>query len=262
MRYYFQSIRMLWRAATQYRASFIMQVISQMLLIGGELLAVVVVLDRFHQVGPWSAGAIMFFFGMMEFTFALTECVGRGVTAFDGVIRSGDFDAILLRPKPVLIQVLCMRLDPRRLGGMLVGAAAMVVANSMLDIAWTAAKVALLLLSALGTTLLVLGLFLIEATMSFFSIRSIEMVNVLTYGGRTACQYPVDIYPDWLRRLFTWVAPFALCMHWPVSAVMGQPMADIPLWAMFLLPVTGLAFFLLMTRVWYGGMKHYRSTGS
>ena len=114
----------------------------------------------------------------------------------------------------------------------------------------------------LGSLLLLLGLFMIEATVSFFSVKSIEMVNILTYGGRTACQYPVDVYPGVLRFLFTYLAPFAMCMHWPVSYVIGVPMVSLPVWGYFLTPLAGAAFFALMVRVWYVGVRHYRSTGT
>ncbi len=114
----------------------------------------------------------------------------------------------------------------------------------------------------MGTTLLLVGLFLIEATVSFFSVKSIEMVNVLTYGGRTTCQYPVDIYPTPLRLLFTFVAPFALCMHLPVSWVLDKPLWGASYGAALLAPLAGAVFFGVMVRVWYWGVRHYRSTGS
>lgn len=263
MRYYLHSVAMLLKSATQYRASFLMQVLSQLVMVAGELMAVTVLLSRFSAIGQWSAGEILFFFGMMQITFALTECVGRGITSFAGVINSGEFDTMMIRPRPLLMQVVCARLDPRRLGGMLVGAASMAVAASILNVAWTWGKVALLLISAVGTVMLLLGLFLIEATVSFFSVKSIEMVNVLTYGGRTACQYPVDIYPGWLRRLFTWIAPFALCVHWPVAQALGHPMTGAPLWLVWAAPLTGVVFFAAMLGVWYRfGVRHYRSTGT
>ncbi len=263
MKYYFHSVAMLLKSATQYRASFLMQVISQAIMIGGELLAVAVVLMRFSAVGSWSAGEILFFFGMMQVTFALTECFARGITSFPGVVGSGEFDTMMLRPRPLLMQVVCSRLDPRRLGGILVGCATMAVADRMLGLVWSWGRVGLLLISAAGTVLLLTALFLIEATVTFFSVKSIEMVNVLTYGGRTACQYPVDIYPGWLRRLFTWVAPFALCMHWPVALALGHPMNDLPAVAVALMPLSGVVAFLVMMGVWYRfGVRHYRSTGT
>ena len=93
MKYVFHALRMQWRCATQYRASFWMQTLAQLVMSGSELMAVLVLLGRFTSVGQWSGSEIMFFFGMMQMTFAITECVGRGLTAFSRVGRR-------VRPNP------------------------------------------------------------------------------------------------------------------------------------------------------------------
>lgn len=262
MKYMLHAVRMLFKSALQYRSSLLMQVIAQFVMTGGEMLAVVVLLTRFKAVGHWGAGEIMFFFGVMQATFALTEMLGRGVTSFSSFVQRGEFDALILRPRPLLTQVMVSQLDPRRLGGILVGLIAMLVAGTRLSIQWTLLKALLLAEVVLGSMLLLLGLFMIEATVSFFSVKSIEMVNVLTYGGRSACQYPVDVYPGVLRFLFTYLAPFAMCMHWPVSWVIGEAMVTLSVWGYFLTPLAGAAFFAVMVRIWYAGVRHYRSTGT
>lgn len=262
MRYVVHSMRILLKSAAQYRASFVLQTIGQLVMTGGDLMAVLVLMNRFTLAGQWSADEILMFFGVMQLSFALTECFGRGISTFPSLIGGGGFDSLLLRPRGLLLQTVCARLDPRRWITAVVGLAALFAASVRLRLVWTAGRVALLLFSVVGSVFLLLGLFLIEATASFFSIRSIEMVNVLTYGGRQACQYPIDLYPKPLRMLFTWVAPFALCMHLPVSLVLGKPIFHVPEAVAFLAPLTGFLFFGLMTRVWYAGVRRYRSTGS
>ena len=262
MRYMIHAMHLNLRSAAQYRASFLMATASQLVMTLGDLIAVLVLMERFTGLGQWQPGEILFFFGVMQVTFALVEFLARGITSFPPLVSSGRFDAMLLRPRRLLTQVACSQMDPRRLGVMIVGAAAMALASARLHILWTAEKAALLILAVLGSFLLLTGLFLIEATVSFFSVKSIEMINVVTYGGRTACQYPVDIYPAPLRTLFMYVAPFGLCMHLPVSVLLGKPLLDVPVWAAYLAPLTGGVFFLIMTLVWRVGVRHYRSTGS
>ena len=262
MRYMFHSFRMLMKSALQYRSSLLMQVIAQIVLTGGELMAVTVLLSRFQVVGHWQAMEIMFFFGVMQSSFALTELFGRGLAAFQGFVGRGEFDSLLLRPRPLLLQVICSQLDPRRVGSCAVGVAAIIIAASRLEIVWTAGKALLLAEVVMCSMLLILGLFMIEATMCFFSVKSIEMVNILTYGGRSTCQYPVDVFPWPLEMLFTYLAPFALCMHWPVAWVLGQPMTALAPGWYFVTPLAGAVFFLLMTRVWYWGVKRYCSSGT
>ena len=256
LRYMGHAMGLLLRSAMQYRASFLMQTLSQAVMTGGDLLAVAVLLVRFTRLGPWSGPEILFFFGVMQCVFALGQFLGRGVENFSAYVHSGEFDTMLARPRALFVQVICARLDPRRLGGILVGLCALALAAAGQPIAWSWGKALLLLVSCLGSALLLLGLFLIEATVS------IEMVNVLTYGGRAACQYPADIYPRPLRLLFTFVAPFALCMHLPVSWVLDKPLWGASYGAALLAPLAGAVFFGVMVRVWYWGVRHYRSTGS
>lgn len=230
--------------------------------IGVQLLWLML-LGRFTSVGQWSGSEIMFFFGMMQMTFAITECVGRGLAAFSQVVQGGEFDQILLRPRNLLVQVLCSRADPRRLSTAALGIVLMWLSVTQLGIPWTLGSTVLLLISVAGTVLMLLGLFLVEATLCFLSVQSIEAVNILTYGGRTACEYPVDIYPRPIRLLFMYVAPFGLCMHVPVSALLHHPMVDWPAWTAYLAPLAGAMFFLLMALVWRKvGVKRYCSTGS
>lgn len=262
MKYMLHAMRLNLRSAAQYRASFLMATASQLVMTLGDLIAVLVLMERFTGLGQWQPGEILFFFGMMQVCFALVDFFARGITSFPPLVASGRFDTMLLRPRRLLVQVAFSKMDPRRLGIIMVGAAAMLMASAQLHIRWTAANIALMLISAAGSFLLIVGLFLIEVTVSFFSVRSIEMVNVITYGGRTACQYPVDIYPSFLRTLFMYVAPFGLCMHLPVSVLLDKPLLDCPVWAAYLAPLTGAAFFLIMTLVWRVGVRHYRSTGS
>ena len=94
------------------------------------------------------------------------------------------------------------------------------------------------------------------------AVKSVEVVNALTYGGRSACQYPIDIYPRPLRIIFTAVAPFALVLHAPAAYILGKPLYGWPAWAAYLCPLTGAAFFLLMYGLFRKAMTFYRSTGS
>lgn len=259
---YFKSCRMLMRSQMQYRASFLMQTLSQLFMIATELLAVLLLMERFSVLGQWSRGDILFFFGLITTAFYLCEAFARGITSFSPLIVSGDLDSLLLRPRGVLFQVLCSRADPRRFGAVLVGIATLVLGSVSAQVSWTAFKFFLLLWSIIGSMALICGLFLIEATLCFFSVKSIEAINVLTYGGRSTCQYPIDIYPRWLQLLFTLLAPFALSLHMPAAYILDKPLWHTGAVAAALSPLSGFAFLGVMTAVFYRGLRHYRSTGS
>ena len=255
MRYLWDAIRINLRSAAQYRASFLMQTFSQLIMTAGDLLAVLVLMDRFGGVGTWAPAEILMFFGAMQWTFALTEILNRGLGVFHSDIRSGGFDAVLLRPRSPLKQVILSRLDPRRVGTMAVGLTAMAVATRLLGFTWTLPRLLLLIWSMVGTTALLMGLF--QTMTELYQGR-----DVLTYGGRQVCKYPVDIYPGPLRLLFLYVAPIALCLHLPMGLILGHPIKPWPDWAVWLSPLAGFAFFAFVTLLWKTGVLHYQSTGS
>ena len=260
---YFRSMGMLLKSQLQYPASFCMQTLAQLVMEAGEMLAVILIVDRFERLNQWMPGDLFFFFGMMSVTFYLTEFFGRGVTGnFPSLVRSGQLDTLLLRPRGVLTQVLCSAIDPRRIACIAVGTAALVIGCRMSGVQWTFLKALAMAESIMLGILLVLGLFLIEAVFSIHSVKSVELVNALTYGGRSACQYPIDIFPRPLRVLFTVIAPFALTLHVPAAYILGKPLYGWPTWTAFVTPLAGAALFGVMYLVFQKAMKFYRSTGS
>ena len=260
---YIRSMAMLLKSHLQYPASFVMQTVAQLIMEGGEMMVVILLVNRFEQLKGWSGGNLFFFFGIMSISFYLTEFFGRGITGdFPSMVRTGRLDTFLLRPRGVLTQVLCGGIDPRRITCIAVGVAALITGSNMSGVEWNVPKALALAESLIMSCLLILGLFMIEAIFCIHSVKSIELVNAITYGGRSACQYPIDIYPGALRVLFTVIAPFALTMHVPAAWILGKPLYGWPSWTAFVTPLSGVVVFMIMVILFHKGMRFYRSTGS
>lgn len=260
---YLRSMGMLLKSQWQYPASFFMQTLAQIVMEAGEMMAVLLLIDRFDSLNQWTGGDLLFFFGLMSVTFYLTECFGRGITGnFGNFVRTGQLDTFLLRPRGVLTQVLCSAVDPRRFGCIAVGVTALVLGCRQSQVRWTAMKALAFGESVLLGILLILGLFLIEAVFCIHSVKSVELVNAITYGGRSACEYPIDVYPRPLRVMFTVIAPFALTLHVPAAYILDKPLYGWPAWTAFVTPLAGAAAFGVMYAVFQYAMRFYRSTGS
>ena len=263
VRLYLRSMGILLKSQLQYPLSFLLQTLAQLIMEGGEMLAVVLLVDRFDHLNQWTAGDLYFFFGLMSVTFYITECFGRGITgSFPSMVRTGQLDTLLIRPRGILTQVLCSAVDPRRITCIAVGAFSLILGSRLSQVQWTAASVLLLAESIFCGFWLILGLFLIEAILCIYSVKSVEIANALTYGGRSACQYPVDAFPRSLRTLFTVIAPFALVMHVPASQILGKPIFGWPAWAAWISPMTGILLFAVLVLLFSRAMRHYRSTGN
>ena len=263
IRIYLHSIRMLLKSRLQYPVSFVLQTIAQLIMEGGELMATLLLISRFNAMKQWKGPELLLFFGVMSITFYLTEIFGRGLTgSFSALIRNGTLDTMLLRPRGVLNQTLCQDIDPRRIGCIAVGTTAIVLGTNQLGLIWNSARLLLLAETIICGVMLVLALFLIEAVFSIYSVKSLEVVNVLTYGGRSACEYPVDIFPRPIQLIFSIVAPFSLTLHVPVSCIIGKPLWGWPAWTAAVCPLAGPMALLIMWGVFRFALRHYRSTGS
>ena len=259
LRLYFRSMAMLMKSQLQYPVSFLLQTLAQLIMEGGEMLALILILDRFERLRQWEAGDLYFFFGMMSVTFYLTECFGRGMTgAFPSMVRMG----LLLRPRGVLTQVLCSAVDPRRITCIAVGVTAIVIGSRLSAVQWSFQKAFLFAEAVFFGFVMILGLFMIEAIFCIHSVKSVELVNTITYGGRSACEYPVDIYPRPLRILFTAFVPFGFVLQVPSAYILDKPLFQWPEWKVFLAPVSGLVVFCVIYFFFRFSMRFYRSAGS
>lgn len=81
-----------------------------------------------------------------------------------------------------------------RLGRLAQGLMVVAFATAQAGIAWTPASIALALFALAGGVALFLGILVLQGTLSFWTVESLEVANVLTYGGVEAAQYPLALY--------------------------------------------------------------------
>jgi viologen exporter family transport system permease protein len=248
------------RAQMQYRVSFALTVVAQMLLTGIEFLGVWMLFDRFGSLAGWRLAEVALFYGMANVAFGLAEGLGRGFNVFSGMVKSGDFDRLLVRPRSTALQVAASQMQAVRIGRIAQGLVVLFWATHALDVDWTFARAALIPLTITGGTCMFVGLFVLSATLSFWSTQSLEVVNCVTYGGVYAAEYPLSIYHRWFRRFFTFVVPLACVCYFPGLAILGRTERFAALH--YAAPLAGVLFLIVSLQVWRIGVRHYRSTGS
>lgn len=251
------------RSQLQYRASIVMQSVGVFLITGVEMLAIWALFDRFGEVRGWTLSEVALFYGMISISWALCDAMARGFDAFGVLIKEGELDRLLLRPRSPVLQLLGHELTIRRIGRFAQGVLVLAYAISALDLAWSVPRVLLLLGAIAGGVCTFLGLLLLQATTAFWTTETLEVWNAFTYGGVTMGQYPLPIYRSWFRALFTFAIPLGCVTYLPGVALLGRadPLGT-PVVVQWLAPLAGPAFLLLALAAWRVGLRHYRSTGS
>jgi len=204
------------------------------------------------------------FYALVNITFSLADLLTRGFEVFGtDFVRTGAFDRVLLRPRAVALQLAGHEVRLSRLGRFVQGFAVLILASHLVPIAWDVAAVATAAWAVAGGVALFAGILVLQATLAFWTVESLEVANVLTYGGVQAAQYPLNIYAAWFRRLLTFGVPLAAVAYYPVLAILKRPdPLGAPDWLLPFTPLAGFAFLALSFLAWRAGMARYASTGS
>ncbi len=253
------------RAQLQYRLAFLFDLFATALITAVEFGTLALILQRFNNIAGWTLGEVAFLYGTVATAFGLMDLLFSGFDppAFGQQVRRGTFDRLLLRPINITIQVLASRLLLRRAGRIFQGTIILGIALRLLDIHWTAAKMLYLPVVVASQVCFFGGLFIIGSTITFWTVESIEVVNIFTYGGNEMISYPMHIYPDWMRRFFTFVVPAIFLNYYPALYFLDRPDPfHMPAFARFLAPVAGLGVLGVALLFWRFGIRHYQSTGS
>jgi ABC-2 type transport system permease protein len=251
------------RSELAYRTSFLLGIMAAGLGNIAEFAALAMILSRFEGIGGWRLREVAFLYGMVSTAFGVMDLVFSGFDPgwFGREVRLGTFDRLLLRPADITLQVFGSKFLLRRLGRIAQGIAIFAVALPRVD--WTPLKVVYLPFVLLSIVLFFGALFIIGSTITFWTIESIEAVNILTYGGSEMMSYPMHIYGRDLRRFFTYIVPAIFMNYYPALYFLDLPdPLGFPHYARYLAPLAGIGMMAVALAFWHYGIRHYASTGS
>jgi ABC-2 type transport system permease protein len=249
----------------QYRVSFFFDFLGTGLITLLGIGTTALVLQRFDNISGWTIFEIAFLFGMVETAFGTMDMIFSGFDPpyFGQRVRMGTFDQMLLRPANLITQVLGSQFVIRRLGRIIQGSFIFFIALNQLDIQWTTVKILMLPVIFISLVVFFGGLFISGATLSFWTIESLEAINIFTYGATEMMSYPMDIYPNLIRNFFTYLIPAIFLLYYPALYILDKPdPLGMPALSPFLAPFAALAVFAVSIQFWNYGLRFYQSTGS
>ncbi len=245
------------KSTMEYKISFLLTCIGQFLVSFNVFLGVYFMFRRFSNVKGFTYHEVLLCFGITLMEFSLAESVARGFDMFSNIINKGEFDRIMVRPRNEILQVLGSRIEFSRIGRMLQAVVMFIYGFRVSHVRWNPQKILVVLLMLAGGCIVFSGIFLIYASICFFTIEGLEFMNIFTDGAREYGKYPVCIYGKRVLQLCTFVVPYALIQYYPLLYLLdrGKPYYG-------LLPVAACLFMLPCLLLWNLGVKHYTSCGS
>ena len=258
MRLYIKYMAMHIKAQMQYKLSFFLTVLGQILVSFTTLLGMWFMLDRFHGVESFTPAQVLLCFSVILMAYSLAEIFGRGFDLFPRMISNGEFDRALVRPRGLLFQVMSSQMELTRVGRVIQAAAVLIYALPRAGVIWAPDKVLTLALMIACGAVLFFCLFVVYAAFSFFTLEGLEFMNIFTDGGREFGRYPFSVYGRDALRVLTYAVPLALVQYYPLLYLLGREKGLLYM----LSPLLALLFAVPAYLLWRFGLRRYKSTGS
>jgi ABC-2 type transport system permease protein len=262
MKLYLVLVGMGLRSELQYRINCIMLIIMGLIWQGTAFVFIWLILSQFHTLAGWSLGEIAFLYGFRLIVHALNMIVFGLFQRIQSLVSQGDFDIFLIRPFPVLIQMMTSRFQISAFGDLLGGGIVFVAACTQININWSPLTFFYLLLAIIGGCLVEGAVKLAISSLVFRTLSVYNLISLFDNTMSLAGNYPMTIYGHTTRFLFTFILPIAFLAYFPVTVLLRRTseLSVSPLFA-YLASFVGIILFILAYLFFRHEIKHYQSSG-
>lgn len=255
---YIHYISIIVRSMMQYKTSFFLTTIGQFLVSFNVFLGIFFMFQRFSSVKGFRYSEVLLCFSIMLLEFSIAEIFARGFDVFPEMIKSGNFDRVLVRPQNEILQVLGSKFELTRIGRLFQSIVLFTYVMVIGEVIWTLPKIITVVFMLIGGTALFSGLFMIYASLCFFTLDGLEFMNILTDGAREYGKYPIGVYGKKVLFITTIMIPYALVQYYPLLYLLDRKTSVVYIF----LPLVAVVFLVPCYLLWKFGVRHYKSSGS
>ena len=199
-----------------------------------------------------------FNFSIIWLGYSLAQFIGRGFDKFTSLINDGSFDLLLIRPRNLFLQIIGNDIYYEKITRIISSFVLFIYGSINIINEFSIFKFFVLITIILGSFFIIISLFIIGATVCFYTIQGIEFINIFTDGTKQVGQYPMGIFPKIIRKIFTIVIPITLINYYPIEYLSGR--SNNILYGF--LPLISLMYFFPALIIFRHGLKKYKSSGS
>lgn len=238
----------------QYRSNFFLQLLQSVLTLGAGLVGLAVVFGRTTNLNGWTRPELLVVMGVFTMVGGITNTfVVPNMQKLVEDIQRGTLDFALTKPADAQTLISVRLISIWQSVDILTGLIVLIIGMAQLGDNNNGATgaVSLVMLLVLGSWT-IYCFWLILASSAFWFIRVNEMQE-LFQGLFRSGQYPVGIYPSWMRFGLTFLVPIGFAVTVPAEAATNRLTG-----ATVIVSVAVAAVFGFGSRwIWRTGLKRY-----
>lgn len=258
MSLYFKYLKIHFKSQLQYKASFIMNNISQFVNFFTYYFSITCLFDRFSNIKGFTLYEVLLTFSVIQIGSSFCETFFRGMDQFDDLVVDGSFDRLLTRPRNIFLQIFGEQIHYGKVIKLLQAIIVLIIALLSLNINYDIYKILTIIFMIISSVLIFLSVFILAAAYCFITIKGLEIRNILTDGSKHMAQYPIGIFKKGIIIFLTCILPFGFVNYYPLLYLLGRTTNKLYV----ISPLITLIYLLISIIVFKKGMRRYTSSGS
>ncbi len=248
----------------QYKVDAVLRSLAVFLREATGIIVIYFTLLKFDTLNGWNIYEMLFLFSLLFVTYGILILFFTGLRDFGGMVRSGNFDRFILRPRGLLFQLIFCNADWfAAIGHGGLGIVLFIISAGKVGVVWNAATILYYLLAIIGGVLIQGAIFLFLATLNIYLLETNSLKELFYWNMRKFAGYPISIFHKSIQLIMIYVVPFAFVNYFPAQYLLRkEDMAQYPKIYMYLTPVVGVGMYLLAYVFWRFSIRYYKSSGN
>ena len=260
VRLYFQLQLLQARAILEYRADFWLNIVGMALRQVAVFVFIVALFTKVPNVQGWTQPEIILLYALAVIPRGIVQLFFNGVWWLSSYIHSGRFDQLLVRPFPILLQVMALDFSIEGLANIILGMLGLAYASQASGLHWGIGQSIFLVFTLIVSTVIMASIDLATHCTLFWNPASGGRIPYIAEYFVEFAKYPITLYDQVIRTVITWILPFAFVSYFPALILLGK--LDSNLWIAYFSPIVGLLAILLAALLWQYGLRQYQSAGN
>lgn len=239
------------------RGSNILFMIGKTLRFSFALLFLFLIRSSVNSFAGYNSDQIVVFFLTYQFIDLVSQIFYRGVYLFSNMVRTGEFDFLLIKPINPLFRALTGKPDINDAIFLIPSLLVSIYIFSRLNIAISLESFIWYLLLLINSFLIVTAIHILVLIVGILTTEVDGIIWIyrdLNYMGR----FPATIYMEPLRFVLFFIIPIGMMITIPTEVLLGLK----PSYSILIASLIGLGSFFISLKLWDLSLKKYSSASS
>ena len=242
----------------QYRADFIISSVGMFVSSLATLGVFWVIFDNVPSISGWTLMEMVFIYSFYMIAISPMQILFDHAWQLRFHVQQGSFIKYYFRPLNMMFYYMSEMFDIKGLTQLAAGIILLVYASIQLNIDWTLARFALLVMTVFSAALVQISIIVAASCATFWVVDSYPVLG-LAWKLREFSPYPMNIFDGAFRFTFTYLIPIGFVAFYP-SQLFLRPEEVSPL--IYFSPIIGIGLFAITYWIWTRGVNSYTGTGA